>query len=206
MSRTKARPKGAPGSPVLLALMLLSAVGVAALAAYIKLAPADRVPEGLRRPKVDVSQVPAMPSTPSASFLTPYFEQGELRFRSESRPVAAGEDPKVAVLNDYLRATGIVGEGVSVLSVSVVAGLATVSFGEGLPAGLSSQDEATLVNGIRAVLGQFPEVERVELMSNGSPVDTFGHFELTEPLEVIRPERWDHPTRPSEGPPPSPAG
>lgn len=48
--------------------------------------------------------------------------------------------------------------------------------------------EAEAVNSVLMTLGQFPSIDRVQILVEGSPIDTLGgHFEISEPLDVIRP-------------------
>ncbi len=190
--------------------MLISAVGVAAVAVYVKLAPADRVPEELRRPKASTDRAQTgfgkERSGREFSFLTPYYEDGELRFRSELRPVVETEDARVAVVNSYLRTSGLLPPEARLLGISVDSGVAALSFTAEFAPALGSSDESTVVIGIRAALGQFPEIDSVLFYSDGEPIETLGHFELTEPAKVIRPDAWSHPTRPAAAPEPSRRG
>jgi hypothetical protein len=203
---TKKRNKSGPSTLTVLLILAAAALGVVGLATYVKLAPADRVADSERRgsakgaggPEVQVDR------RTSLSMPKPVFDEGGLRFESEPITVPAGEDARIYVVNRFLDSFEVPNSGIRLLSINVLDGLATLSFTEEFLSGRGSLDEAALVEGIRACLGQFPEIERIEIYADGQKVEELGHIELIEPAPVIRPSEWLSPSKPSEGTPPSP--
>ncbi|BDI32664.1 hypothetical protein CCAX7_47150 [Capsulimonas corticalis] len=73
--------------------------------------------------------------------------------------------------------------------VKIEDGLATVNFSAELKSNFHGSDtqEAQAVNSILKTLGQFPTISKVQILVDGSPVDSLGgHFEISDPLDVIR--------------------
>lgn len=214
--RTKKGKKRGPGLGMPVAIGLLGLLVVGGLAAYVAWAPADRIPDWLKRPDKRTTSRPMEPvETPQATpeieqevvLLSPSYVGGELGFSEKVVKVPRGEDPKAFVLNQFLNAAAITPADVRVLSVHVNAdGLAALSFNKTLGQGLGSMDESTLVNGLRCVIGQFPEVNSIEMFADGERIDTLGHFDFSEPIPVKRPGEWHRDATPSEGQEPSPTG
>lgn len=187
-------PKG-PTTKTLLIVALCGAAIVGSLAAYVKLTPADRVPEDQRRvespakprvePKVDVS-VQKAPEGRVYVF-EPYFEGNDLKFNTRMADIPRETPPEVFVLTAFLEASRIPDPSARVLGVDVRDGLAAVSFNSAFAGGYGSTDEQVLIEGIRRSLGQFPAINEVELYIDGTKMETLGSVELAEPLPVIRP-------------------
>lgn len=204
------RKKSRPSTLTLLMLLLLGAAGVVALATYIKLAPADKVRPGEHRnsggngsgPNMDVH---AFPADGQLYVPMPTLENGVLKFFRSAASPPAGEDARIWIVNRFLEDSHVIDPSARLLSIDVEAGIARLHFSDEFDQTQGSFDEAALIGGIRACLGQFPEIERLEFFVGGKPLDELGHFELGEPVEVIRPSDWDRHATPREGPPPSPA-
>jgi len=82
--------------------------------------------------------------------------------------------------------------GTRLLSVKIASGLATVDFSGEFQKNFHGGDEqeAQVVNSILMTLGQFHSVDRVQFLVDGAAIDSLGgHFELTDPVDVIRPSR-----------------
>ena len=200
-NRKPRQPSRAPA-----VVMLVVALGVvAALAAYIKLAPADRVPQEERRPDA-VSDLQggrrSHPAGPTIDVPIPSFVNGELTFQPSREAVPDGEEPRAYAVNAFLQASRIADSSVRVLGVDLKDGIARLDFSDGFEQSQGSMDEATLVKGIRAALGQFPDVQSVEFYVSGKRVDELGHLDLSEPQDVIRPSDWA--PKPTAEPPTSP--
>lgn len=188
--------------PVALALLLAAAAGTVAIALYVKMTPADRV-----RP-VEKIDPPAAIQKPEpairVSIPVPTYPEGNLSFDSSSFEVPAGEDPRVEAVNEFLRRTGLVEGSVRLMSLSEQDGLAELSFSQGFDQGQGSADEATLINGICAVLGQFPEIRELRFYVEGVQLEAMGHFEIGDRVATIPPDRWRDPVQGElESPPPS---
>jgi spore germination protein GerM len=81
-------------------------------------------------------------------------------------------------------------EGTSLRGLKINAGVATVDFSSEFQKNFHGGDmqEAAAVNSVLMTLGQFHTIDRVQILVDGSPIDTLGgHFEISTPLDVIRP-------------------
>ncbi|MCC7434199.1 MAG: GerMN domain-containing protein [Methanoregulaceae archaeon] len=187
-------PKG-PTTKTLLIVALCGAAIVGSLAAYVKLTPADRVPEDQRRveapakpriePQIDVS-VEKAPEGRVYVF-EPFFDGNDLKFNTRMVDVPKGTSPETYALGAFLEASRIPAPEARVLGVDVRNGLAAVSFNSAFAGGYGSSDEQVLIEGIRRSLGQFPAINELELYIDGTKMETLGSVELSEPLPVIRP-------------------
>ncbi len=194
-SRKSRRPSTAP----IWVILLLSVSVVAVLAAYVKLTPADRVPESLRRTEsgrgaANHPSESRRADGPTVLVPKPVFTEQGMEFLRSTVALPQGEDPRKFAVNAFLQASGIPQPAARVLGVDLRDGVARLDFDEGFGPGFGSMDEATLVNGIRATLGQFPEVDLVELYVSGERIQDLGHLDLSEPQPVIRPEEWSKPS------------
>ena len=80
--------------------------------------------------------------------------------------------------------------GTRLRSINLADGLATVDFSREFQTHFAGGDTQSLrtVNAVLRTLGQFPTVNRVQILVDGSPVDTYGGMlSLSDPLPVIRP-------------------
>jgi hypothetical protein len=187
-------PKG-PTTKTLLIVALCGAAIVGSLAAYVKLTPADRVPEDQRRveapakpriePQIDVS-VEKAPEGRVYVF-EPFFDGNDLKFNTRMADVPKGTSPETYALGAFLEASRIPAPEARVLDVDVRNGLAAVSFNSAFAGGYGSSDEQVLIEGIRRSLGQFPAINEFELYIDGTKMETLGSVELSEPVPVIRP-------------------
>jgi len=77
-------------------------------------------------------------------------------------------------------------EGTKLLGLKVKNGLASVNlskeFRDNFTGG--SEGESLTISSILRTLGQFPEIKRVHILVEGKPLDTLGHLDLSEPLDV----------------------
>jgi hypothetical protein len=184
---------------------MIAAAGTVALALYVQLTPgASRI-----RPIDDGQKgIPGPSLTQSNNVLIPVakFEEGKLHFQSRSFPLDSGADRKLEAVKEFLRDSGLL-PNVRLMSVDVQDGVAGLHFSEGLDSGMSSTDEATLIYGLRAVLGQFEDVQGVRIFEEGQQLEELGHFEIGDSVPTIPVNRWTNPGEPSESseqtPPPS---
>jgi hypothetical protein len=186
-------PKG-PTTKTLLIVALCGVAIVGSLAAYVKLTPADRVPENQRRaetpakprvePNIDVSVQKA--SEGRVYVFEPHFDGNDLKFNTRIVDVPSDTPPEVFALTSFLEASRIPDPNTRVLGVDVRAGLAAVSFNSAFAGGYGTTDEQVLIEGIRRVLGQFPAINEFELYIDGTKMETLGSVELNEPMPVIR--------------------
>lgn len=79
-------------------------------------------------------------------------------------------------------------EGTRLLSLKVEKGIAKVDFSREFADNFAggSEAESLMVSSILTTLGQFPEVKKALIMVEGKPLETLGHLDLSEPMNVIR--------------------
>lgn len=202
-------PNG-PTSKTLIVVALVGAAVVGSLAAYVKFAPADRVPADQRRieatqtrkpapaPKVDVSVHEA--TIGEVYIYEPYFIGETLQFRSRLASVPRGTEPELFALSEFLTQTKITDEKARLLNVDVKDGLAALSFNAAFGPTFGAEDEHVLIEGMRRELGQFPKIEKFEIYIDGTRADTLGNVDLSEPIEVVRTPKTDEsPKSPDQG-------
>jgi len=182
-------------------LLLVGAMGAVAVAAYVQSTPdARRVPDDLRKPEPaaqvsktnDAEPTAARPhrqdSSPrrpdQTSLMVPTLDGQNVVLRAASDGPSRGEDPKVFVANAALRAVKV--DGARALGVQVKDGVAVIDFNPALEQGFGSMEEGTLIKALQMGMGQFKDVDKVQIMVEGKPIESLGHFELTDPLPVIR--------------------
>jgi len=155
-------------------------VAIAALAiavgVWLRLTPAPPLP-------------PPAPPREARIYLPKVNPQGELTY--ESKPVAI-QNPDTAyteVFERLIRESGVFPEGVRLLSATVQNGALQLNFSSELTQNFAggSDDEAALVNAITSTAGSFPNVERVQILVDGKPVESLGgHIDLSHALPVSR--------------------
>ncbi len=80
--------------------------------------------------------------------------------------------------------------GTHLRSINLADGLATVDFSREFQTHFAGGDTQSLrtVSAVLRTLGQFPNVDRVQILVDGSSIDTYGGMlSLSAPLPVIRP-------------------
>lgn len=118
--------------------------------------------------------------------LDPKMEGDDLKFDQSQSTPPAGMDPKVYAVNQYLSKLEAVNKDAKATSVTVENGVATIDFNAEFQSGFGSMDEKTVVEGILAVMGFFPEVQAVKFVVAGQPIESLGHIDLTEAQPVIK--------------------
>ena len=184
---------------------MIAAAGTVALALYVQLTPgASRI-----RPMDDAQKgMPEASVSQSNNVLIPVpkFEEGKLHFQSRSLPLSSDSDRKLEAVSEFLKESNLIGTA-RLMSIDVQDGVASLHFTEGFDEGMSSTDEATLLYGLRAVLGQFEDVKSLRIFVEGRQIEELGHFEIVDPVPTIPVNRWTNPGDPSESseqtPPPS---
>ncbi len=160
-------------------VLLVCVIVAVGIAAYVKLAPADKIDDKIVTTEDQEGGV-------GVQLLTPYYVENELRFKQEPAEVPANTDPKVFAVNRYLRTTKFVPQGAEVLTCTVDNSIATLDFNGAFATSYGTDDESTVVNGILATMGQFPDVAFVRFTVEGRPLETLGNLDLTDPQDVIR--------------------
>ena len=154
-------------------VLVLAAVVVLGIAAYVKFAPADEIP---------VEEETLVDG--SVTLVIPTYDEN-LDFRSEPVKVPEGVDQTVFAVNLFLDQLDDVGSG-GVERIELNNGIASVYFSSEFRRSYGTEDEQILVNGLLVTLGQFPEIDFVKFYAGGRPLETFGNIDLTDPLPVIR--------------------
>lgn len=182
---TSRKAKAKPGGSLigLWVLLCLCALGFGALTYYAGQPGAHTIPSDLRADRS--SSQPAAPSSRVRVF-SPTYRGGELVFREEWAAVPAGEDAKVFAVNRYLQSAKVTEPGARALSCRVERGTAWLDFSTPFGQTTGTEDEGIIVNGILKTMGQFPEVESVQLLVDGKPLETLGNLDLSQPQTVIR--------------------
>jgi germination protein M len=115
--------------------------------------------------------------------------QGELTY--ESKPVAI-QNPDAAyteVFETLIRESGVFPKGARLLGATIRDGTLQLNFSPELTQNFEggSDDEAALVNAITSTAGSFPNIERVQILVDGKPVESLGgHIDLSHALPVSR--------------------
>ncbi len=124
-------------------------------------------------------------------------ENNKPLLKATVQKVKPGDNPVETALRALLQQAGDadlanpIPEGTRLLGVKITDGLAEVNlsreFKENFGGG--SMAEALIVDVILQTLRQFSEVKQVQLLVEGDVLDTLGHADLSEPLDV----RWVSP-------------
>lgn len=199
-----AKPSGARSAGLAWGAIVACLAVVGVLVVYLKSTPALNVPEDQKR-ATHRSDEGAAPVTPKANqVLVPVavWEEGDLRFARKVVDVDPGQDPKRVALLAYLAEIRDVLPGVKLEGLRMDGKVAQIRFSAEFDQRMGSDDEATVLQGILATMGQFHDVEEVEFFAGGQQIETIGNVELNVPLPVVRLERWTEPSKHSEAPVP----
>jgi hypothetical protein len=176
----------------------VAAVGLISLSVYAANQPANRIAEEWLRPEARVStaQEEAEQTTgetvqqPARQKITVLLTLDEIepnRFRLSEEVVPEGEDPRIFAVNRFLSSTEMLPISARALSLELdEVGNAELTFSpEFGRMSFGSMQEALIVNGILGNLGQFEEVKTVLFYSDGMLVASFGHLDLSQPMQVL---------------------
>lgn len=175
-------------------LFLVGASGAAALGLYVR-SGHSTVPQEDRRLPVAVEQAPPtkpteepkQESAAQANVLVPTMSGMDLTFKTESRPLPQGVNPMVFAVNEYLKQIPAVPKDARLIGVEVINHTAIMQFNH--PFGdntYGSEDEKAVLDGLCATMGMFPDVNEIKLEVEGKGIDSLGHVELSDPLQVTR--------------------
>ena len=177
-------------SRTVLIVILGSALGLSGLAFYASKGDANKIPAQERRqsfgePSVEV-QVKPKTSLGKVEVFNATYKGDDLVFSSTELSVPKDESPIVFSLNEYLDTLEFVDKKARVVGavLSEESGEVKISCTQGMRQTYGTEDESTLFNGIRVVLGQFPQIKTFKLLIEGQPIETFGSVDLTEPITV----------------------
>jgi len=163
-------------------------LGLYVRAGHDQVPPEERKPEPTITRKVD--QKPAEKPKELASegsVLVPTMNGMELTFQSETRPMPAGSNPMVFAVNEYLKQIPAVPKDARLVGVEVIDHTAIMQFNRVFgETTYGSEDEKTVLDGLCATMGMFPDVSQIKLEAEGKGIDSLGHVELGDPLPVTR--------------------
>lgn len=89
-----------------------------------------------------------------------------------------------AALNSALSSMSNMPSGARVNGVNVAGGLATVDFTPEIQKGYGSAEEAEVINKLLGELAAFDQIQKATFSVNGQPLESLGHLELLEPIDV----------------------
>ena len=125
--------------------------------------------------------------TTKISVMTPIYSQGgELSFKTTEKEVPEKADKYVFAINEFLSAAKVTETAAKATTAVVRGKVLYIEFTDAFATGYGTEDEETLVNGVCRVAGQFKEVNEVQFMSGGKPINTLGSVDLSSPLSVQR--------------------
>ncbi len=176
----------------------MGVLGLGAIAAYVKLTPADRIPESLR----------SQPKTPGHStkdkdhvdVVKPKANGPELTFNHGDVDVPEGGDAVLTAVNGFLDHCPFVPKDARALSAAIKDRIARIDFSNSFERTYGTTDEAALLQGLQHAMGQFKDVDKVILCVSGKPLDSLGNVEIVDGFTVIRPD-GSEPAKPAEGQP-----
>ena len=73
-----------------------------------------------------------------------------------------------------------------VLGAEIKSGTAIVSLRRSMIGGIGSMQESTLITAWQVAFGQLKDVQKVQIEVDGQPIESLGHFEIDQPLSVVR--------------------
>jgi spore germination protein GerM len=132
---------------------------------------------------------PPAPPREARIYIPKVNPQGELTY--ESKPVAI-QNPDAAyteVFETLIRESGVFPKGARLLGATIRGGTLQLNFSSELTQNFEggSDDEAALVNAITSTAGSFPNIERVQILVDGKPIESLGgHIDLSHALPVSR--------------------
>lgn len=188
-----------PTGKAVLVLMLIGALGVGALAWYVKAEPgAARVRQPAEAsvsersfahrhhsaaPKADDDQEPTQGQSEHEAVFVPTINGPDVTLSKTKREVPDGQQPKEFLVQEVLKADGI--DGVKLLGVTMRGNTAVLNFSGDFNMG--SMQEGAFLKALQNAFGQYQDVEYIEIDQDGHPLDSLEHIDLTDPVTVIRP-------------------
>ncbi|MFN3690779.1 MAG: GerMN domain-containing protein, partial [Fimbriimonadales bacterium] len=133
---------------------------------------------------------PPQPPREAKIYIPKVDPEGELAY--ESRPVAI-QRPETAyreVFERLIRESGVFPRGVRLLGATARNGVLTLNFSKAMVDNFAGgvTEETALVNALTYTAGSFPNIERVQILVEGKPVESLGgHIEISKALPVTHP-------------------
>lgn len=119
-------------------------------------------------------------------------ENNQPRLQATTETIAADGDPIENAMRQLVgqgssgALTNPIPKGTKVLGVEVKDGQAKVDFSREFRDNFTggSEAEALVIGVILRTLAQFDEVKKVQILVEGKPIDSLGHADLSQPLDV----------------------
>jgi hypothetical protein len=175
------RKKSNPNSKLLATLLVLGVAVVGLLAVYVKFAPADRIPDDERRQAQNVGE--DRDQTPTQATKTYYIFDADSNWQKVAVDVPNGQEPVAGTVGAYVTKV-YPSSSVKLLSAEVKDKTAILNFSKGFASEAGSMEEGQLIEGLMRVLGQFPDIDKAQIMVDGETLET-GHNVYDE-VDVIR--------------------
>ncbi len=180
------------------ALVSIIVIAVVLLAIIYKVHADRHVAHTLSPPAAAISLPPAQASVPVPILHRVIYTLSQNSHADDNGLVAHTialthpESPARDALNALASApTTPLPPGTTLRGITIRDGLATADFSSQFKANFPGGDtrEAQVISAIRQTLGQFPEIQNVQILVDGKPIDTLGGMlDLSVPLPVIRPQ------------------
>ncbi len=116
---------------------------------------------------------------------SPVIQGDDVVLASTTDQLPDGEQPAVYLANECLKA--VHQDTVKANSVQIKDHIALLDFSPEIQDGFGSSQEASFIKALQVSLGQLPDVNKFQILVNGQPIESLGHFEVTDPVDVIRP-------------------
>lgn len=130
---------------------------------------------------------PPQPPREAKLYIPRFDPQGEVSYQSKRVPI---RDPAVAyreVYEQLIRESGAFPQGTRLLDARLQNGTLQLNFSEELVSNFEggASWETALVNAITSTAASFPEVQRVQILVQGKPVESIGgHVDISQALPV----------------------
>lgn len=196
------------GHKAAIVLMLGGALGVGALAYYVKSTPdAGHIPLEIRRheDKKSTAGTTSKPETSSPlesktptgpTVRLPVIGEEDISLAAKETAVPEGQQPMHFVAQSVADEMKI--EGARVLGIDVRDHVAVVNFNRAVEKGMGSMEEGKFLQALQMGFGQFKDIDRIAIEADGAPM-TSGHVDLSDPLPVIRPGEKPDDSDPKSG-------
>ena len=156
-------------------VMLVAALGFGGLAYYVSSSPSARnVPAEMRKPKEKVG----------GGFLIPTVDGENVSLSNEKLTKMNGVSDELALAQAAAKAAGA--ERSLVTGAKREGSQVTLSLDSARIYDMGSMQESTLIKSWQLALGQLAGVQTLRLEADGKPIETLGHFEVDQPIAVLR--------------------
>jgi len=186
---------------VVIIIAAVSAVGIAAIATYVRAEPRAVIPAPVIQHSYPVVNPPVQPAqTPKNPYVLvfqPHMGMDGISFTNLPESPPDGTDPKMFAVNEFLKVSKVPPVDAKVIGIDLQNKVAILGFNKAFKHTYGTFDEKTLLDGLAITLGQFKDIDKYTIEVDGQPLDTLGSVSLSDPIPVIRPNLSDN--KPSWG-------